>query len=75
MNIPNQSHLNALYVRLSHERSRLDAAKTEQEREIRGVWVKGIEKEIESEKQFLGLTDTETNETISDDDLLYQLLS
>lgn len=75
MSIPDKSHLDALYVRLSHESSRLDAAKTDQEREIRGIWVKGIKKEIESEKKFLGITDSQTNPPQSDNDLLKLLYS
>lgn len=48
MSTPDKSHLDTLYVRLSHERSRLDVARPEQEREIRAVWVNSIEKEIET---------------------------
>jgi hypothetical protein len=68
------SHLDALNVRLSHERSYLAEAKTEKEKELRKVWITQIEKEIEREKKFLGIEDIETNE-INDDDLLNELLN
>lgn len=68
----NTSHLDALNVRLSHERSRLDNAKTEQEKETRKVWVAQIEKEIAVEKERLNVKDVEVNR-ISDDDLLKEL--
>jgi hypothetical protein len=68
------THLDALNVRLSHERSYLAEAKTEKEKELRKVWITQIEKEIEREKKFLGIEDIETNE-INDDDLLNELLN
>lgn len=49
------SHLDALNFGLSNERVRLANAKTEQERELRKVWVEGLEKEISRERVFLGL--------------------
>lgn len=66
------SHLNALELRLSHERDRLAGAKTDKERALRRVWVAQIEKEIAAEHKFLGLsTDFET--PVSDDELLAEL--
>ena len=47
-------HLSALEFRLHNERMRLNNSKTDQEREIRQVWVDGIEKEIAAEYAFLG---------------------
>ena len=67
----NTTHLDALELRLSHERERLAKAKTERERQIRQVWVSGIEKEISSERKFLGLTDDLPQ--VSDDELLAEL--
>ena len=40
------SHLDALQLRLSHERSYLAAAKSDGERELRSVWIAQIEREI-----------------------------
>jgi hypothetical protein len=62
------SHLNALRVRLSNERVRLANAKTAGERELRAVWVAGIEKEIQFEENHT-FSDTE----MSDDELLAAL--
>jgi hypothetical protein len=67
------SHLDALNVRLSHERSYLANAKTEKEKEIRKVWIAQIEKEIAVERKILGIEDVGI-EAISDDDLLNELL-
>lgn len=49
-------HLDALNLRLSNERVRLQSAKTEREREMRRVWIAQIEKEIADEYRFLGRT-------------------
>jgi len=49
------SHLNALQVRLSHERVRLANATTDRERQMWAVWVAGIEREIAEEHRFLGI--------------------
>lgn len=57
------SHLDALNLRLSNERARLAAAKSEGERALRNVWIAQLEKEVEGEIQFLG----------TDDDLLAEL--
>jgi len=48
-------HLNALQLRLSNERQRLLASKSDSERKSRQVIVDGIEREIKSELEFLGL--------------------
>jgi hypothetical protein len=65
------THLNALELRLSHERERLAKAKTNGEREMRAVWVAGIEKEISQELAFLGRT--EELPEMSDEELLKAL--
>lgn len=66
------SHLNALQVRLSHERGYLAAAKTESERALRKVWIAQIEKEIAGEMTFLGKTD-EALPDMTDDELFAEL--
>ncbi len=63
------AHLDALNVRLSNERARLASAKTPKEVEARKVTVAQVEKEIEGELKFLGLT-VETASDLSDDELL-----
>lgn len=68
----NTSHLNALQVRLSHERDYLARAKTQSERELRKVWIAQIEKEIIGEMKFLGINETQTEE-LSDEELLKAL--
>lgn len=65
------THLNALELRISHEREYLANAKTDQERILRRVWIQQVEKEIAGERKFLGLTD-ELPE-LSDDELLAEL--
>jgi hypothetical protein len=70
----NTSHLDALNVRLSHERSYLLEAKTNQEKELRKVWISQIEKEIEKEKEFLNMK-TFAPSAVSDDDLLNELFN
>jgi len=73
------SHLDALNLRLSNERVRLSQAKTQNEIELRTVWVQGIEKEIKSEIEFLkskGIEVFTSIDDIPDDDaLLAELLS
>lgn len=64
------THLDALELRLSHERGYLAKAKTEQERALRQVWIVQIEKEIIRERKFLGLNDLPV---MSDDELLAEL--
>lgn len=64
------SHLDALNIRLQHEREYLAAAKTEKERDIRRVWIAGIQREIANEMDFLGGKVDTLVESMSDDDLL-----
>lgn len=65
------THLDALELRLHNERSRLGLAKTDQERQMRRVWIAGIQKEIDSELAFLGRQSIELS--LSDDELLAEL--
>lgn len=65
------THLDALNVRLSHERSRFAAA-TGDDRELRGVWIAQIEREIEREMEFLGVV-YEPLPEMTDADLLAAL--
>jgi hypothetical protein len=61
------THLTALETRLSHERARFAADRSE----IRKVWIAQIEKEIAREREFLGVTDEALEMT--DDELLAEL--
>ena len=61
------THLNALELRLSNEQSYLIEAKTKKEQSLRRAWIAQIEKEIKSEKEFLGSPQ-------EDDELLAELL-
>lgn len=66
-----QSHLNALLLRLSNERIRRDNS-TGKERELRDVWVKQCENEVDREYEFLGLTKPEESD-MSLDEILDEL--
>lgn len=66
------SHLDALNLNLSNERSRLANAKSAQEKELRTVWIAQLEKEIAAEQAFLGVVAVD-NGIASDDDLLAEL--
>ena len=46
------THLDALEFRLSNERINLAEAKTDQERRLRAVWIRQIEKEIAAERKY-----------------------
>lgn len=65
------THLDALNLRLSHERDRLASANSTQERKLRGVWIAQIEREIQAEHLFLAKTAPTLN--LSDDDLFREL--
>ena len=67
-----QSHLDALNLRLSNERLRLKEAATKAEREIRTVWIAQLEKEIDGELAFLGMS-APTPLDIDDDALFAEL--
>lgn len=66
------SHLEALELRLSHERARSANARNEKERQYREFSIKQIEKEVAGERAFLGL-DQPVDVEMSDDELLDQL--
>ena len=61
------THLESLQLRLSNERARLAAAKTEGERNLRAVWVAQLEREIAGENAFAAL------QPMSVEDLLREL--
>jgi hypothetical protein len=68
------THLDALELRLSHERVRLAEESSASKRALRAVWIAQIEKEIACEKTFLGIT-AHAPSALSDDDLLRELAS
>jgi hypothetical protein len=69
------SHLDAIQLRLSHERARLDNATTEKEKALRVVWVAQIERELVAEYARLGIEPCEPCEPgdMSDAELLAEL--
>jgi hypothetical protein len=62
-------HLSALQLRLSNERIRLSQATNKGEIELRTVWAKQLEKEVDGEYKFLN-----KDNAMSDDELLKELL-
>lgn len=66
------THLDALELRLSHERRRLANARSQNERDLRYVWISQIEAEIEDERRFTSVT-SEALPEMSDDELLAAL--
>lgn len=60
----NTTHLDTLQLRLSNERMRLNAARTERERTIRRVWVAQLEREIAGEVAFLADDTKQTDEQL-----------
>jgi hypothetical protein len=74
------SHLNALELRLSHERERLRAARTPREQAFRAQQVASCEREIAGERKFLrergiDLSVDDDVAALSDDELLAELES
>lgn len=72
------SHLDAIDLRLSHERARVAAARTKKEKEWRAHNVRMIERERESEIAFLKSNGAEfpgLDEIMSDDELFAALQS
>lgn len=67
------SHLNALENNLFNEEQRLAAANTKNEIKLRKVFVAQLEREIESEKKFLGFEADDSSENLSVDELLEAL--
>lgn len=68
------THLDALSLRLSHEREYLAAAKSDGERALRTVWIAQIEKEIAAEYQHLGLEQPDEIE-MTNEELLAELMA
>lgn len=58
------THLNALLIGLSNERARLANAKSQGEIDLRTVWVRQLEREVEAEEGFMQKYE------VSDDELL-----
>lgn len=67
------SHLDAIRIRLSHERSRLASSRLDSERKVRAPLVAGIERELVGELAFLGLPPDPQTSDIDDDALLGEL--
>lgn len=68
------SHLVALYERLSRENARLSNATNDTEKVFRQVAVDQAKREVKGEMMFLGLSLSEEQLNISDDDLLAELI-
>lgn len=68
----NMTHMDALQLRLSNERIRLNNAKSDKERELRKVWVRQIEDEIALERTINKMDDL-IDLGLSDDEILAQL--
>ena len=66
-------HLHVLELRLSNERLRLAKATTISEINYRTVLVDQMNRELEHEKEFIGLE--QLNNSLSDDDLLAELIT
>ena len=64
------SHLDAIDLRLSHERARVTSAKTEKEREWREHNVRMIEREREGEIAFLAKRGIKIDPTPTIDDIM-----
>ena len=70
------AHLMALTTRLANERRALASATKANEIELRTVWVRQIEREINGEEAFLGMPLTDWNEPeMSNEDLLAELMA
>lgn len=65
-------HLHVLELRLSNERLRLAKATTISEINYRTVLVDQMNRELEHEKEFIGLE--QLNNSLTDDDLLAELI-
>lgn len=68
------AHLTALITRLSNEKAALANATKQGEIELRTVWVRQCQKEINGEEKFLGfeLTDFDAPE-MTDEELMAEL--
>lgn len=64
-------HIDALELRLSRERDYLRSAKTDQEKQLRQVWIDQLHKEISIEKATFSEDDDDV--AMSDDEILSAL--
>lgn len=69
------SHLVALLDNLSSQKVRLEAATTQHEKDFRIFMIAQLQKEVDSEYKFLGMTSSFDLGEINDDDLLDELNS
>jgi hypothetical protein len=69
--VRDESHLNAIRLRLSNERARLSEDPTEGGRILRATWIVQLERELRDELALLDMS--EANPEISDDELLEEL--
>lgn len=70
------THLTALITRLSNERRALANATLQGEIELRTVWVRQCEKEINGEEKFLGMELTDFNvPEMTDAELMAELMA
>jgi hypothetical protein len=67
------THLNALEYRAHNERTRLNAATDPREKELRAAWVAQAEKEIDREREHLGLPDLADEPEMTLDEILEAL--
>jgi hypothetical protein len=67
------SHLDAIRIRLSHERSRMATSRLDSERQVRASCVAGIESALVGELAFLGLPPDPQTSDIDDGALLAEL--
>lgn len=77
MTVRDTSHLVALMTGLSRARAQLAATPgPSMAHDLRTVWVRQSEKEINAEERFLGLTETDWNEPeMSADELMAELMA
>ena len=68
-------HLDALLLRRSNEKMRLDNAVDARERAVREVWLAQIDKEIEAERRFLKMEAEACGGSITDDELIAALFN
>ena len=62
-------HLDALLLRRSNEKMRLDNAMDARERAVREVWLAQIDKEIEAERRFLKMESEACGGSMTDEEL------
>lgn len=68
------THLSNLKIRLSNERNYLARSKSDGERKMRKVWINQIEREINSEMEFLKIKSAPFD-PMTDEELLAELLT